>query len=314
MEIKLNITQIKYFLILSQNKSVSRTALELYVSPSTVSKNIHKLENELHTKLIKTNSHGIQLTKEGKFFSVKAKKIYEELKETQYELKNKNFNIEKPIQIAFTGSLFEIEFLSNFLKTLPKNEQSRIKLNIFDPDDGNEIASRLINHEYDIVLYQKDFFVNKKDIIFRTIFSTGLSVAISKENPLCKKKKLNIEDIIDQNVYIWDSTPSLPLIDYFKFNLAVKYPNFSFKNINDEIILEILCSTNQCIGIVPSILYDRVNEQLNFVILNTDVLFENGIAYRSDYLKSEFAKKITQKLINAELTERKKWLNKKDNI
>ena len=301
---KLNITQIKYFLILSQNKSVSRTASELYVSPSTVSKNIHKLENELQTKLIKTSSHGIQLTQEGKFFSIKAKHIYEDLRETQFELKNKNFNTEKPIQIAFTGSLFEIEFLSNFLKNLPKNEQSRIKLKIFDPDDGAEIASRLINHEYDIVLYQKDFFIDKKDIIFKTVFSTGFS----KDNPLSKKEKLNIEDIIDQNVYIWDSIPSLPLIDHFKFHLSVKYPTFNFKNINDEIILEILCSTNQCIGIVPSILYDRVNEKLNFVLLNTNVLFENGIAYRSDFLKSAFAKKMVNDLIEVELAERKNWL------
>lgn len=305
----MNTNQIKYFLSLVRTKNITETANQLFVSPSTVSKNIHKLESFLGTKLIKSGRRGIELTTSGEFFYVKAKRIYKDIDDTVTDIKNSNLRAFEPITIAFTGSLFEIEFLSKFIQNLDKRLQSRINIEIFDPNDGNGISTSLIQGRYDFVLYQKDFFIDKKEITFEPVFSTGLSVITPKNNPLSKKKSVTIKDLFKQNVYIWNSVPPLPLINHFKFELSLKYPEFNFKNISDEVVLEIFCASNQCLGIVPSILYDKVNENLNFVLLNYKISFENGIAYRKGYEKKDYFKPIFTALKNAELEEKKNWID-----
>lgn len=305
----MNTNQIKYFLSLVRTRNITQTANQLFVSPSTVSKNIHKLETFLGTKLIKPGRRGIELTTSGEFFYVKAKRIYKDIDDTVMDIKNSNLKALEPITIAFTGSLFEIEFLSKFIQDLDNSLQPRINLEIFDPNDGNGISTSLIQGKYDFVLYQNDFFIDKKEITFKPVFSSGLSVIASKKNPLSKKKTIGIKDLFKQDVYIWNSVPPLPLINHFKFELSLKYPEFNFKSISDEVVLEIFCASNRCLGIVPSILYDKVNEKLDFILLNYKLSFENGIAYRKGYEQKPYFQKIFTALKNAELEEKKKWID-----
>lgn len=305
----MNTNQIKYFLSLVRTKNITQTANQMFVSPSTVSKNIHKLETFLGTKLIKPGRRGIELTTSGEFFYVKAKRIYQDIDDTVTDIKNSNLKALEPITIAFTGSLFEIEFLSQFIQNLDERLQPRINLEIFDPNDGNGISTALIQGKYDFVLYQKDFFIDKKEITFKPVFATGLSVITSKKNLLSQKRAISIKDLFKQNVYIWNSVPPLPLINHFKFELSLKYPEFNFKSISDEVVLEILCASNRCVGIIPSILYDKVNENLNFILLDYKLAFENGIAYRKGYEKKAYFKPVFHALKNAELTEKAKWID-----
>ena len=101
----------------------------------------------------------------------------------------------------------------------------------------------------------------------------------------------------------------MPLINHFKFELSLKYPEFNFKSISDEVVLEIFCASNRCLGIVPSILYDKVNEKLDFILLNYKLSFENGIAYRKGYEQKPYFQKIFTALKNAELEEKKTWID-----
>lgn len=305
----MNTNQLKYFLSLVQTRNITQTANQLFVAPSTVSKNIHKLETFLGMKLIKPGRRGIELTASGEFFYIKAKRIYADINETVTDIKNSNLRATEPITIAFTGSLFEIEFLSKFIQNLDSKLQSRINLEIFDPNDGNDISTSLIQGKYDFVLYQKDFFIDKKEINFEPVFSTGLSVIASKKNPISKNKSLKIKDLSKQEVYIWNSIPPLPLINHFKFELTLKYPEFDFKSISDEVVLEIFCASNRCLGIVPSILYDKVNENLNFILLNYNISFANGIAYRKGYEKKEYFQQVFTALKHAEQSEKSTWID-----
>ncbi|CEG29445.1 LysR family transcriptional regulator [Bacillus sp. B-jedd] len=59
----------RIFYVVSQNKSFSRAAQELYMTQSAVSQAIMKLENELEIQLFYRTSKGIVLTNEGKLLS-----------------------------------------------------------------------------------------------------------------------------------------------------------------------------------------------------------------------------------------------------
>lgn len=193
---------------------------------------------------------------------------------------------------------------------MPSKIRQRIHFEIFDPNDGKKIANQLSNHKYDLVIYQKDFFVGKKDITFLPIYSSGLSVIISKQNSLSHKTKLSISDIFKENIYIWNAKDPLPVIAHYKYQLNIKYPKLDFKNIDDETILEIYTASNQCVGIIPTALYDPYDRALNYIPLKDAPTFINGLAFRSSSAKETEFIQIKEILEKTMLIVKKEWERK----
>lgn len=65
--------QIEYFLDVAKTKNITKSSKNLYVSQSTLSKSIKRLEEELNVKLFARRNDGVELTSEG----VKLKKYFE---------------------------------------------------------------------------------------------------------------------------------------------------------------------------------------------------------------------------------------------
>lgn len=66
MNINVNLNLYKTFYEVTKYGSFSKTAEATFTTQSAISKSIKKLEEELDTKLFYRNSHGIELTEEGK--------------------------------------------------------------------------------------------------------------------------------------------------------------------------------------------------------------------------------------------------------
>ncbi|WP_418238246.1 helix-turn-helix domain-containing protein, partial [Ellagibacter isourolithinifaciens] len=58
----MNIDYLKEFIDLSETFSFSATARRFYVSSSVLSKHISAMEKELAVKLLRRDSHGVELT------------------------------------------------------------------------------------------------------------------------------------------------------------------------------------------------------------------------------------------------------------
>ena len=61
----MDITQLTYFKTVCKEKSFSKAAKQLYISPQGINKAIHKLENELGISLFEITSDGLYLTEPG---------------------------------------------------------------------------------------------------------------------------------------------------------------------------------------------------------------------------------------------------------
>jgi LysR family transcriptional activator of glutamate synthase operon len=71
----MEIYQVEYFLALLKSKQFSKAAEDIFVSQSTLSHGIKKLEEELGVALFIRTPRNVQLTKAGKEFTVYAKEI-----------------------------------------------------------------------------------------------------------------------------------------------------------------------------------------------------------------------------------------------
>jgi DNA-binding transcriptional LysR family regulator len=76
--------QLKYFVTLVEGENFLEVAEKLYISQSSLSKQIKKLEEELEVSLLDRSGRKAKLTEGGEFFYLEAKKLlleYEKLLE-----------------------------------------------------------------------------------------------------------------------------------------------------------------------------------------------------------------------------------------
>lgn len=82
-----NLTKYKIFLSVAENKSISKAAVQLYISQPAVSITIRKLEENLNTTLFIRKSKGVELTEKGRLLYDSAKKALNMLSDTERSLR-----------------------------------------------------------------------------------------------------------------------------------------------------------------------------------------------------------------------------------
>jgi DNA-binding transcriptional LysR family regulator len=76
---RIDISQIRYFLVAVEHLNYTRAALALGVSSSTLSRQIHRLEDNLGVSLFERHRNGIRLTAAGRRFHARAQQFMFEL-------------------------------------------------------------------------------------------------------------------------------------------------------------------------------------------------------------------------------------------
>ena len=104
-----NETLYRLFVLVADEKSITRASEKLYISQPAVSKQIKKLENELNTTLF--NRKNMELTKNGK-------KLYNQLKPIMDELERieKNFETKRNIKLGTYNTLMSKLLSSSILE------------------------------------------------------------------------------------------------------------------------------------------------------------------------------------------------------
>lgn len=73
----MNIKQLKYFLVVAEERQITSAAKKLYIAQPPLSYQLKQLEKEVGAQLFIRNAHGMELTEEGRAFQKYAEKIVE---------------------------------------------------------------------------------------------------------------------------------------------------------------------------------------------------------------------------------------------
>lgn len=63
----MTIQELEYFKIICREKSITKAARQLYITPQGLSKTLKNLESELQTTLLTRNTSGVTLTETGQY-------------------------------------------------------------------------------------------------------------------------------------------------------------------------------------------------------------------------------------------------------
>lgn len=196
----MTITQMKYFVSIIKNNSITMAAKENYVSITSISKLINDLESNYEIKLFVKKRNSYVLTEYGE-------QIYEKVKKTlssYYELKQTLEEIKKKKKIIIVGIAYYLDFtiFHSFLYFLIKNKPNiEFKILYMRSD---EVRTKIEKNEIDIGFYLNvegsncyteifDYIVLRKDKLYYTV---GENHFLSKNKTISKEKIKGLDTVI----------------------------------------------------------------------------------------------------------------------
>ncbi len=191
----MTLLQMKYFIAVCENGSLTAAARSLFVTQPALSTAINQLEKEFNLKLFERKNHGLVLTPDGEFFYDKAKQLL-----NQFEVFDKD--LKDLAQSKYTIRIGVPPMIGSFLFPKIYNQYMQhhadAKFEIWE-EGSLTIRKKIMNKSLDIGFSILNDSANehyeKEDIL-----ETELLFCVNKENPISKKKSLTIEDIKDESI------------------------------------------------------------------------------------------------------------------
>lgn len=190
----MDIRQIENFVAVVETGSFSLAAEELYVSQSSLSKQIIALEKELEVKLFDRSKRRIALTEAGKLFykhALSFQKINQSLSTDLGEYK-KSTPILTIAAIPVTAPYGITSYIANFKRAYPKI--------IFTMEErqSSTILPALSQHKYDLA-FMRDYNLDPDVFSSFPVAADKLMVAVSYEHRFAKRKSISLSELSDEN-------------------------------------------------------------------------------------------------------------------
>ncbi len=191
----MTLLQMKYFIAVCENGSLTAAAKSLFVTQPALSTAINQLEKEFNLKLFERKNHGLVLTPDGEFFYDKAKQLI-----NQFEVFDKD--LKDLAQSKYTIRIGVPPMIGSFLFPKIYNQYMQhhpdAKFEIWE-EGSLTIRKKIMNKTLDIGFSILNDSANehyeKEDIL-----ETELLFCVNRENPISSKKSLTIEDIKDESI------------------------------------------------------------------------------------------------------------------
>lgn len=191
----MELRQLKYFVKTAETLNFSEAARALFVTQSTLSQQVHSLEQELGVELFQRDSHSVALTESGEHLLPVAKRTLQdaELCFTQISDLRQMLSGVLNIGISYTFAPVLKEAVMEFTKQYPG-----VRLNVICRTMG-ELLDLLKRREVDFVLCFKPNILDD-EIESHILFDNQLSVIVSSNHPLADRKSLAISDIMPYRI------------------------------------------------------------------------------------------------------------------
>lgn len=213
----MNTKDLKSFLQVCKDGSITKAAKSLYITPQGLSKIIINLEQELQIPLFYRTANGLTLSEYGELLLEKAKYIISELEGIENYFTNLN-NITGQIKLASSYGViaaFSPEFLLDFRKRIPN-----ISLKWWEYSDLRA-ENAVLNGEADCGLIKGP--INNEQLYSKLIASYKVMLLVPKNHPLANKKSISLKELKNEKIIIENSEFKI----YHNFNDACKKSGFT---------------------------------------------------------------------------------------
>lgn len=190
----MEIRELKYFLAVAREESISKAAEALFVTQPNLSRQMHNLENEIGQQLFIRGSRKITLTEAGRLLFKRAEEIIELYNKTENELSSPIEDISGDIFIG-GGESYVMGLIAKAAHSVQK-KYPNVKYHLFSGDSGT-VSERLDKGLIDFGIFIEPFDLTKYDYLRLPLTDTW-GVLMPKDSPLAEKDCVTPEDLWDK--------------------------------------------------------------------------------------------------------------------
>ena len=243
----MNIKQLKYFQILAKNQHYTSTSQYFAISQPSLSHAIAELEKEVGIKLFQKKGRNVELTKEGEQYLSYVNQALQSLNEGEQFVKELTSISHGHIRLAFVYSL-SMSYVPKIIHAFTElTEYKNISFSFYE-DLSSNIVQQLKTKRYDIGLCS--YLHNDPEIEFTRLARQEIVFIISNNNPLSKRKKLDLKDIVNEPVILYTERSGMQgYLDNMIAESGVKLNNI-ISRVESENAMIGLASINYGIGMM----------------------------------------------------------------
>ncbi len=193
----MTLTELRYIVAVAREKHFGKAATKCFVSQPTLSVAVKKLEDELGITLFERHKHDVTVTSLGKKIVEQAERVLEQANDIKLMAKEAGDPLKGTLQL---GVIYTIgPYLLPRIISLISRAAPDLTL-IIDEDFTANLASKLTSGELDMIIVSTPFEISgiKTDLLYRE----PLIVALPKHHPLCKKKTVKADDLLDETLLL----------------------------------------------------------------------------------------------------------------
>ena len=216
---------LRYFLTTVNEGNITRAADILHITQPTLSRQLTALEQELGTILLIRGKRSLSLTDDGMFFKRRAEEIVELADRTEHDFIKKNGSIAGVISIGATEAVGG-HVLAKLMKQFHM-KYSHVRFDLYN-EMADNIKDRIDKGLVDVGLLLDPVDTSKYEYV-RFVQKETWGVLLHKNDPLCAKKSLMIQDILHRPLLlpkrkkVYDQVLSWFGCDESQLNIPVTY-------------------------------------------------------------------------------------------
>lgn len=237
----MELLQMRYFIKIAETGNMTKAAEELFISQSSLSRTIARLENDLGVKLFDRIGRQIYLNEFGKVFLARAKQVFLQLEEAEREIQDLQGNGNHTIHVGITIPGILTFFLDRYLIL-----QNQLKISQFFLQ-RNQTVSYLMDSVVDYVISADR--IESDRIGWTPLFNDSILALLPEKHPLARQEVLSLSQLVGEPIV---STPHgygiRPLMEDC-FSTVGAAPNIVFEESDPSVIFKLVRS-NVGIGFI----------------------------------------------------------------
>ena len=190
----MELRELRYFLAVAREESISRAAEALFVTQPNLSRQMQNLEKEIGQQLFIRGTRKITLTEAGRLLRKRAEEIMELYEKAEAELSVPVTDVSGDIYIG-GGESYAMQTIAKTARDVSK-EYPNVKFHIFS-GDGATVSERLDKGLIDFGVFIGMRDLSKYDRLRLPLYDTW-GVLMRKDSPLAAKDRITPEDLWDK--------------------------------------------------------------------------------------------------------------------
>ncbi len=269
----MNYNQIEYFLAIVNCGNFSRAAEKMFLSQSSLSKQIKALEEELCTELFNRKGNICRLTEAGNIFlkySLAAKQNHTEMLESIGTYNSSFF-------IIRLGSLPILSLPGyGFTALIADFQEQHLNYNVeYIERDQRTILGLLNNKELDFAILRTDNLDPEKYDV-SPLCIDEFALLCSTKHPLANKECVELHDLAEENFLLLEQKSQLYHICIEALKNADIKPKIVYVNTRHNIILEMVAK-NLGITIIPKNIFSGYEDTVRIIKIKEKITSTVGI-------------------------------------